>query len=141
MSCHASVLGKVRVGLIVLVLLAAGGLDAVIHAEPMDSEEKKPDIAAPMEFIPGQVMVQVKPGTPEEEVHKLAAQLQAQVGPQIPEYCLYLFQLPVVEGEAAQQAQLQEAINWLQEQPSVQAAHPNYKVSIPRPVTPPQPRK
>ena len=135
MSCHIAGLGKGLAGLIVVLLIMAVGRSQLkAQTKGMEPPGGKFGITEPMECIPGQVMVQVKPGTPEVEVQQLAAQLQAQVGPQIPEYCLYLFQLPPVEGEAAQAAQLQDAIKWLQAQPAVQAAHPNYKLSIPRPV-------
>jgi len=92
-------------------------------------------------FRPGQVVVVVRPGVSEPEVQALASQLQARVQGRIPEYRLYLLELPGTADAAAAKAQVEAAIEFLQKQPQVESAFPNYETGIPEPLPPIRPRK
>ena len=118
------------------VALLAGEIQGEAAA-PVGTESARPQPPA-REFIPGQVVVQVRPGVGDPEVRALAAQLQARVAGRIPEYRLYLLELPEA---AAAPARVQEAIDFLQKQPQVESAFPNYKAGIPEPLPPISPTK
>jgi hypothetical protein len=93
------------------------------------------------QYQPGEVILKLKPGAPEEVARTLAAQMQGEVAKQVPEYRLYLLIFPAAPDPAAQKAQLDEIIKRLKAHPQVEAAYPNYRVSIPPQPVIPSPRK
>jgi len=136
-------MGLSRVGLLTALMLLAFGLfgGAALPDQRKEFPPGSPDRETPEEFIPGEVLLQLKPGASEEVTRSLAAQIQARVIGKIPEYYLYLLKFPAAADRAAQKDQIDEVIKKLQAHPQVQAAFPNYRLRIPpQPVFPP-PRK
>ncbi len=100
-----------------------------------------PRVEEPGELAPGEVILKLKPGVPEEVAHTLAAQVQGQVSGRISEYRLYVIRFPFPPEKKAQEAQVHEAIRTLTAHPEVEAAYPNYRVRIPTPPGSPSPKK
>ncbi|MFP3868032.1 MAG: S8 family serine peptidase [Desulfobacteraceae bacterium] len=117
-------------GLAISLILALGG---VAVAKMMVIGGKKCYVAEPGEYVPGEVIVQLKQGTPKQLAESLATQLQGEVKGHIPEYSLFLIALPRVPGKSPVKGQVEAAMTSLKINPQVVAAFPNTLFSIPRP--------
>ncbi|RJR46285.1 MAG: hypothetical protein C4567_02440 [Deltaproteobacteria bacterium] len=112
-----------------VILLAAAGS----QARMMEIRGKTYDIAEPGEFKSGEVVVRARPGTSRNDIEGMAAQMQGRIKKVIPEYDLYLIEVPPPGEYAAQKAQVNETVRTLEKFSQVKRAYPNFKVSIPKP--------
>ena len=117
------------VALFFIILLAA----ASSQARMMEIRGKTYDIAQPGEFKSGEVVVRAHPGTSRNEIESMAAQMQGRIKKVIPEYDLYLLEVPPPPDFAAQKAQVHETARTLERFSQVKRAYPNLKLSIPKP--------